>query len=362
MTHVHRDIAHLMTGKSLANSIIGIAYPDVMCQTCPGGRGYGLSQSRFSRLMSDRVCLTAHELGHNWGACHCDNSICTGGGTDPDCGVMCSLLGGCAGTCTSFGQRSLAAINATASSAVCLATLGPPPQFPFCETFESGLSSATWSYNAASELATNSSNPPSPPFALRLDNCCTQCANGPDDVRSNFISLSGLTEAVVSYYTQQAGGLSTAGSQLVVEYWSNEQTWVELNRLTSNGQSQNVFSPWAHSLPPVALHEEFRIRFFIEPVSDDDVWFVDNVAIVRAVPESSILHVRQGAAAGGTGGDWSAAYADLQEALIVSSCFANIVHEIRVAAGAYVPDRGTGDRAATFQMPKGVAVLGGYSG
>ncbi len=350
---VHRDIAHLMTGKNILGNVIGVAYPDVICHSCSGGFGYGLSQSRFTTTLSSRVCLTAHEIGHNWGAAHCDGAS--------DCGLMCGNIGGCLQPCGHVDSASRAAIEASFSLS-CIQTRADPLTFPFCDSFDAGLGSGAWSYNAGGEVAASAINPPSPPFALRLDNCCTECANGPDDVRSNFIPLSGLTEAVVSYYTQQAGGLSTAGSQLIVEYWSNAQTWVELNRLTSNGQAQSAFSPWADPLPPDAMHEDFRIRFSIEPVSDDDVWYVDNVAILRAVPESSILHVRQAAAAGGTGNDWNAAYDDLQEALIVSSCFGNTVHEIRVAAGAYVPDRGTGDRSATFLMPKDVAVLGGYSG
>lgn len=354
MLGVHRDIAHLMTGKDIDNNVIGVAYNDVICDSCGGGSGYGLSQSRFTALLSDRICLTAHEIGHNWGAAgHCDGAS--------DCGLMCSILGGCSQPCGHIDSVTRAAIEAS-FALPCIQTLAYPPAFPFCDTFDGGVGSGAWSYNAGGAVSTSAIYPPSPPFALRLDNCCTECANGPDDVRSNFISLSGLTEAVVSYYTQQAGGLSTAGSQLVVEYWSDAQTWVELNRITSNGQSQNAFLPWAHPLPPDAMHEEFRIRFSIEPVSNNDVWYIDNVAIVRAVPESSTLHVRQGASTGGTGGDWSTAYDNLQDALTVSSCFGNTVGEIRVAAGAYVPDRGTGDRAATFRMPNGVAILGGYSG
>jgi hypothetical protein len=361
MLGVHRDIAHLMTGKNIDGNVIGVAYNDVICDSCGGGYGYGLSQSRFTALLSDRICLTAHEIGHNWGACHCDDPICTGGGPDPDCGLMCSIIGGCSQLCGHIDSLTRAAIEAS-FALPCIQTRADPLPFPFCDSFDGGLVSGAWSYNAGGVVSTSAINPPSPPFALRLDNCCTECANGPDDVRSNFISLSGLTEAVVSYYTQQAGGSSTAGSQLVVDYWSNAQTWVELNRITSNGQSQNAFLPWAHPLPPDAMHEEFRIRFSIEPVSNNDVWYIDNIAIIRAVPESSTLHVRQGVSTGGTGGDWSTAYDNLQDALTVSSCFGNTVHEVRVAAGAYVPDRGTGDRAATFRMPNGVAVLGGYSG
>lgn len=361
MLNVHRDIAHLMTGKDLDSTFIGNSYVNHMCETC-GGYGYGLSQSRFSVLMADRVCLTAHELGHNWGACHCDQPNCTGGGIDPDCGVMCSMLGGCAGTCESFGARSLATINATASTAPCLATLAPPLQFPLCETFESGLNNATWSYNAASDISTNASNPPSPPHALQIDNCCTGCASAPDEIRTNFIPLAGVGEASLLYHTQHAGGFLSTGSQLVVEYWSNGQSWIELNRVVSDGFDQTIFDSWVHQLPADALHEQARVRFRLVGVSGANLWYVDDVAVVRAPPAAHILFVRQTAVPNGGGTSWNDAYRDLQDALVVAACAGGVVKEIWVSAGTYKPDRGTGDRSATFRLLNGVAILGGFAG
>ena len=44
-TGVHRDIAHLMTGKNLDGSVIGIASVGVICNST---RGYGLSQTRYT--------------------------------------------------------------------------------------------------------------------------------------------------------------------------------------------------------------------------------------------------------------------------------------------------------------------------
>lgn len=363
MLHVHRDIAHLMTGRTLANSIIGIAYRDSMCEVCTGAEGYALSQSRFSLLMDSRICLTAHEIGHNWGACHCDDPDCTRSGPDADCGVMCSVLGGCAGTCKSFGVRSLATINARASSAPCLDTLAPSLLFPFCETFESGLNSGTWSYNAASDITTEASNPPSPPHALRIDNCCTECTNnGPDDIRTYFIPLAGVDGASLLYHTQHAGGAPTAESRLVVEYWNNGKSWVVLNSIVSDGVDRDYFDSWVHQLPADALHEQARIRFRLEAVSDSDVWHLDDVAVVPAPPESSILRVRQGAIPSGGGASWADAYGDLQDALVVAACAGGAVEEIWVSSGTYTPDGGTGDRSSTFRLLNGVGVLGGFAG
>lgn len=58
------------------------------------------------------------------------------------------------------------------------------------------------------------------------------------------------------------------------------------------------------------------------------------------------------------GSSWCQAYTDLQDAL--DSAVPETT--IRVADGAYTPDRGTEDRTATFQLLDGVAIEGGYAG
>ncbi|MEM7310474.1 MAG: M12 family metallo-peptidase [Planctomycetota bacterium] len=113
-----RDIAHLFTGKNITGSTIGIAYLNVICNK---QSGYGVSQSKFSGSFTFRVGLTAHELGHNWSAGHCDGA--------GDCKIMCSGIGGCAGSLTSFGNGSTNAINNKKASSGCLST-PPPPTAP----------------------------------------------------------------------------------------------------------------------------------------------------------------------------------------------------------------------------------------
>ncbi len=113
---VQRDIAHLFTGKDMDGSVIGIASLSVICSQT---NGYGLSQSRFSLNFTSRVALTAHELGHNWSAQHCDG--------DSDCSIMCSGLGGCTGNVTSFSSSSVAQINAKKNAVNCLSAAVPPP-------------------------------------------------------------------------------------------------------------------------------------------------------------------------------------------------------------------------------------------
>ena len=105
---IQRDVAHLMTGKNINGGVIGIAYLSVICNL---GSAYGLSESRFTGAYNSRVALTAHELGHNWSADHCDSS-------NP-CYIMCSGLGGC-GAITLFAPVSINQIVSFRNSRGCL--------------------------------------------------------------------------------------------------------------------------------------------------------------------------------------------------------------------------------------------------
>ncbi|MEX1026204.1 MAG: M12 family metallo-peptidase [Planctomycetota bacterium] len=111
---VQRDIAHLFTGRDLSGNVIGVAWLGVICTS---QRPYGLSQSRYTGNLFFRTGLTAHELGHNWNAPHCNTS----GG----CQLMCSSNGGCGGP-GGFGPDSTATILAHKATRPCLSDPFPP--------------------------------------------------------------------------------------------------------------------------------------------------------------------------------------------------------------------------------------------
>ncbi|HZL99522.1 MAG TPA: M12 family metallo-peptidase, partial [Planctomycetota bacterium] len=115
---IPRDVAHLFTGKNLDGSTIGIAQLNVICNK---SAAYGLSQSKYTGSMLYRAGLTAHELGHNWSAQHCNGAS--------DCAIMCSGLGGCTGDVNSFGEGEKAQIINKKNSVGCLGDPGPilPP-------------------------------------------------------------------------------------------------------------------------------------------------------------------------------------------------------------------------------------------
>ncbi|MFO0985457.1 MAG: M12 family metallo-peptidase [Planctomycetota bacterium] len=264
---IRRDIAHLMTGKNLDGSVIGIAYVGVVC----GSYGYGLSQSRFSGNYNYRVGLTAHEIGHNWNASHCD-------GISP-CYIMCSSIGGCSGDVTKFDPVSISAITAHRDSRNCLDTLADPVALPFSETFPSTtLSKNNWSYGNGVAINTDASNEPSAPYSVNLD-AAGAGADQDDDLRTNFVLLGGVPTARLSYAVEHRGVES--GKQLVIEAWTTDLKWQELNRITSDGSTQNDFVAYTHLLPAAAYHDEFRVRFRPEVNATNDEWYVDDVSVVE---------------------------------------------------------------------------------
>jgi len=65
-TDIERDAVQLFTGKDLDGTIVGLAYVGSLC----GQLGYSIVQSDFSGFACS-TDLSAHELGHIWGAPHC---------------------------------------------------------------------------------------------------------------------------------------------------------------------------------------------------------------------------------------------------------------------------------------------------
>ncbi|MHC4946738.1 MAG: M12 family metallo-peptidase [Planctomycetota bacterium] len=68
-TGVVRDVAQLFTGRVLLNGEMGVAWRGTVCDT---SFGYSVVRSDFGGTLACATDISAHELGHNWDADHCD--------------------------------------------------------------------------------------------------------------------------------------------------------------------------------------------------------------------------------------------------------------------------------------------------
>ncbi len=74
------------------------------------------------------------------------------------------------------------------------------------------------------------------------------------------------------------------------------------------------------------------------------------------------LFVDASARGAGSGLSWADAFVEVQEALDAAASSTAVWVEIWVAAGSYLPDRGSGDRDQAFELTGKVAVYGGFAG
>lgn len=120
-----RNVGQLYTGKDLDGTTVGLGWIGVVCagnfnncNVSGSSLSYSLVQSRFSSTLALRVQDSAHELGHNWNACHCNTGGNCGGGTSnpSNCGIMTSNISGG----NTFDAAALSAIIAWRDAAGCL--------------------------------------------------------------------------------------------------------------------------------------------------------------------------------------------------------------------------------------------------
>lgn len=117
------DLVHLLSGKDLDGTVIGVAFIDGICTT----NGIGLSQTvGFSQSLVPVVI--AHEIGHNLNQQHCDGS--------PQCNIMCSSISAC-GPTNSFAPQVAASISNVSNNRSCI-DFGPSLSPPIIDSTSAG--------------------------------------------------------------------------------------------------------------------------------------------------------------------------------------------------------------------------------
>jgi hypothetical protein len=99
------EIAHMWTGKDLDGSTVGIAFQGVVCGV--RSYSYGISQ-RFVNAPGKYI-LTAHEIGHNFGASHTEDA------SPPQAACSNTIMNSYIGTAANFCPYSRAEITTYAS-------------------------------------------------------------------------------------------------------------------------------------------------------------------------------------------------------------------------------------------------------
>ncbi len=140
------NVAALWSGRDLSSQYIGLAFVGSMCQ--PGVCWVE------KRLGNQRMNLLAHELGHVWGAGHCNqddttNDMCTV--CTSSCPIMRSTIVSCVG---SFSQCSLDEILADRTAFSCI----DDPAFIDPTVLDKGVVVRDGATNVFPEVLTNESS------------------------------------------------------------------------------------------------------------------------------------------------------------------------------------------------------------
>ncbi len=262
-TNISRDIAHLFTGKNLQAPTIGVAWLGTICASLTSGLGFSLVESDFNGNFSCATDLSAHELGHNWSAPHCN---CAGNTMNPS--ITCA---------NNFSAAlTIPGIISFRDSRTCLSSLETgTATLPFTDTFPSTtLDAGNWTGIDGAESNAEGSGEPSASNSLNID--------GSDQIRSAIIDTSTPIGLDLSYFWQRTGTGNSPepGEDLFVEYLNSDQLWIEITSYPGAGADGDPFAFDSFELPADALHDSFRLRFrgVSSNVGFDD-WFIDDINV-----------------------------------------------------------------------------------
>ena len=181
----------------------------------------------------------------------------------------------------------------------------------------------------------------------------TAVREGPDAYRLYFGAAATLTNCLLG--SAAAGGVLTTTNVVIGKPALCEHDGRGC-KLSTTLENSPAIDAGNNSLIPAGVTTDLSGNARIQDGKGDNTATVDLGAYERGVPLPTI-YVSATAVGENNGSSWANAYTDLQAALIRS----NPGDSLFVAAGTYKPTTGT-SRAATFNIPAGVLVYGGFAG
>jgi hypothetical protein len=234
-----RDLTHMFTGKDFDGTTIGIAYRGVVCDIPDAS--YGISQSLFSTTNSLRVGVTAHEIGHNFGATHPNQESPIPPNCDPS--IMNAFVQDTQSFCQFSRDQIFTHLTGTGGSCLtrlttpgCNYAITPTSQF-FPATGGNGTVNVTancaWGVAEGSSWVTFSSEAGSGNGATNYTVAPNNVKDGP---RRAFVDIGGRQFAI----SQQASAACAAGATpiaigqtLAGSLTTSDCTAAQPNRLTA---------------------------------------------------------------------------------------------------------------------------------
>lgn len=279
-----QGLTHLFTNRDLDGTTIGIAYLDSLCQT---EHAVGLTESRNVWLDS---LVTAHEIGHNFGADHDGDAQGSCPNTPSSGFLMAPVVSGT----DDFSQCSLTRMRARAQSASCITNL-PPSNVSIAADLGSlrraVSSSFDWQLavgNAGGLTARNVRAELSLPAALEVDDVNIvggSCTSGAGSIECELGDIAGGSMRNVQLELHS----DTIGSSAIVVHVTSDN---DSNATDNSGQAQIEIEPEAdvavtlQGPASATANQAFNVSFQVQTVAAQ---VASAVTVVIDIPSGTTI-------------------------------------------------------------------------